>query len=167
MILKWDDATYLTGVEEVDAQHKELFKRINDLLKACTTNKGTASELAQEKSLETLDFLAQYVIEHFKCEEEYMERYRSPLRDENKAEHEKFLKQYTELRTKIDDNGLSRQMIIRLEGFLCGWLTNHITKVDSSLSEVLPQEEPVSVSIPKAEKRGNFFSRLWKGLFGR
>jgi hemerythrin len=166
MILKWDDATYSTGVEEVDEQHKELFKGVNGLLQACTTIEGTASELAQEETLKTLDFLGQYTAEHFKCEEGYMERYQSPLRDMNLAEHKKFLQQFTEMRNKIDKNGLSRQMIIRLEGFLCGWLTNHIKKIDVSLAKVLPQERPVADSMVEPEEKENFFSRLWKTLSG-
>jgi hemerythrin len=167
MILKWEDALYATGIEEVDIQHQKLFEGVNGLLLACTTIEGTASKLAQEKTLETLDFLGQYTAEHFKCEEEYMERYRSPLRNANIAEHKKFLQQFTEMRNKIDKDGLPRQMIIRLEGFLCGWLTNHIMKIDVSLRKVLPQEMPVSVSLTKPEKQMTFFSRLWKALLFR
>ncbi|MFH0780431.1 MAG: hemerythrin family protein [Pseudomonadota bacterium] len=164
MIFKWEDDLYLIGVAEVDKQHKQLFKGVNGLLQACTTIEGTASRLAKEKALETLDFLGQYTAEHFQCEEEYMERYRSPLREVNIAEHKKFLRQFTEMRNKIDKDGLSRQTIIRLEGFLCGWLTNHITKIDVSLRKVLPQEIPVSFSSAEPEKQMNFFFRLWKAL---
>jgi|GEM_PF-789863 len=165
MILKWDDATYLTGVEEVDIQHKELFKGVNDFLAACTTIEGTASQLAQEKTLETLEFLGKYVVEHFQTEEEYMERYRSPLQDVNVAEHKKFLQQFAKIKKRINDEGLSRQMVIRLEGFLCGWLSNHIMKVDSSLREVLPEKTPESDSLEETQEHGNFFSRLWAALF--
>ncbi len=164
MILKWEDALYSTGIEEVDKQHKKLFEGVNGLLQACTTTEGTASKLAHAKTLETLDFLGQYAAEHFKCEEEYMARYRSPRRDVNIIEHKKFLKQFTEMRNKIDKEGVSRQTIIRLEGFLCGWLKNHIMKIDVSLRKVLPQEMPVSISLTKSEKQMNFFSRFWQAL---
>ena len=144
MILTWDDAKYSTGFEEIDAQHKQLFKGINELLEACATSEGSNSQEAQESTLKMVDFLGKYVVEHFKCEEECMERHNCPLHDVNKAAHEKFLQQFTEIKAGIERRGLTRGSIIRIEGFLCSWLTQHIQKIDTGLREVRPPAQPAA-----------------------
>lgn len=62
MSIQWRKS-YEIGVEEIDSQHKELFKRIRDLLDACSQNKGR-----QEVS-KMIDFLEEYVDIHFTSEE--------------------------------------------------------------------------------------------------
>lgn len=39
MAIEWTDEL-ATGVNKIDNQHKELFKRINNLLDACNQGKG-------------------------------------------------------------------------------------------------------------------------------
>ena len=66
MILEWRE--YLsTGVEQVDNQHKEIFKRLKNLFEACCEEKGN------EEVLNLINFLENYVIEHFRDEEALQE----------------------------------------------------------------------------------------------
>ncbi len=161
MFLIWDDAKYASGFEEIDAQHKELFNRINELLTACTTSEGFSGQVAEEQALNMVDFLGKYVIEHFKCEEECMERHRCPLAAVNKVSHTKFLQDFTEIKEKIEREGLTRGIIVQLEGLLVGWITKHIQRVDAELRKVQPQKQQNSTFPPKAKKRKSFFARLW------
>ncbi len=54
MALEWKER-YSIGVEKVDHQHQELFKRANELMEACQANKG------EEKIEELIKFLADYI----------------------------------------------------------------------------------------------------------
>ena len=57
----------LTGDEMIDAHHKELFKRANDLFESIENGDST------EKVQETLGFLADYTTYHFSEEEKLMD----------------------------------------------------------------------------------------------
>ena len=59
--MQWDSALEC-GVEPVDSEHKELFKMVGNLMK----------ESSKETAEETLDFLGNYVVNHFAHEEELM-----------------------------------------------------------------------------------------------
>ncbi len=164
MFLTWDDAKYATGFEEIDAQHKELFSRINELLVACTTSGGFSDQAAEEQALKMVDFLATYVIEHFECEEECMERHHCPLAAVNKVAHTKFLQDFTKVKKQIDREGLTRGIIVKLEGLLVAWITKHIQKVDIALREVQPQKQQNSTVPPEEKKSESFFARLRRNI---
>ena len=55
MAIEWSD-TYATGIEQIDNQHKELFKAVDRLLSACNGGKG------KEEVGKLMDFLKDYVI---------------------------------------------------------------------------------------------------------
>lgn len=167
MLLKWDEVRFTTGISEVDNQHKKLFRGINDLIEAIAKGGGSGSSMAQQSAIKTLDFLGKYAIDHFKCEEGYMDRYASPLREKNKTEHEKFVQQFIAMKAKIEENGLTRELVLKLQGFLCGWLTHHIEKVDKSLYDVRPREENIISPELTEKKPESFFSVLWRRIIGK
>jgi hemerythrin len=135
MRLVWNNQKYATGFDNIDRQHQGLFKAVNELLAACKAVGGSASQEAHEKALEIIDFLASYVIEHFRDEEELMEEVQSPMRIQNKAAHKHFLQKFEAMRGKIERHGLTRIIVVQLEIFLCGWLIEHIKKVDITLRD--------------------------------
>ena len=59
---RWDDELSL-GLEEIDNQHRELFRRMETLLEACVAGK------AAEEVIGMLAFLDDYVAVHFRTEE--------------------------------------------------------------------------------------------------
>ena len=77
-----------TGVPSVDAQHRELIQRINELHADCVAGK------AREELMEHLNYLGSYAKSHFAQEEAIMQEHRCPSRGQNKAAHTKFLKDY-------------------------------------------------------------------------
>jgi hemerythrin-like metal-binding protein len=84
MTIEWND-NLATGVSEIDAQHKELFKRINVLFEACSKRKGRA-EVGN-----LLKFLEEYVVVHFGTEEKYMTMFNYPEYSSHKEEHTNFV----------------------------------------------------------------------------
>jgi hemerythrin len=62
MAVAWTEEL-ATGIEVIDDQHKELFRRIDGLLEACKAGKG------REAVAGVLAFLENYVVEHFAAEE--------------------------------------------------------------------------------------------------
>ena len=62
MAIEWTE-DLATGVNKIDNQHKELFKRINNLLEACNQGRG------KNEVEKVIKFLDDYVIIHFSEEE--------------------------------------------------------------------------------------------------
>ena len=58
----WKDE-WATGNANIDTQHKQLFKAINDLLEACSSGQGRVKLSA------TMQFLIDYTDKHFGDEE--------------------------------------------------------------------------------------------------
>ena len=113
-----------TGIDEVDLQHRMLFKRIDNLVLAIY--QGNA--LNELKSL--LDYLDYCVNEHFKAEEELMVKSEYPdyLRHEEK--HIQFKSLFQDIVNQFREKGPDNYLAIRVEKEVRSWWENHITQVD-------------------------------------
>jgi hemerythrin-like metal-binding protein len=131
-IIGWHEEQMSTGVPTVDAQHKELINRINDLHAACLL--GTA----REELMEHLNFLGSYAQKHFAHEEQVMDEHRCPARGRNKEAHVRFLKDYERLVAMVQANGATTKVAIALKRMLADWLTSHICRIDTSLRACHP-----------------------------
>jgi len=129
-MLKWDD-NLKVGVTAIDAQHKELYDKINDLLAAMSSGKGKTEILI------TLSFLEKYVVKHFSDEEKLQINSKYPGYSIQKKEHEAFKKRLTELKGGIsnDTPGLATVLDVQKEMNL--WWTHHITVLDMELGKYL------------------------------
>ncbi|MBN1909517.1 MAG: hemerythrin family protein [Pirellulales bacterium] len=116
-----------TGVAEVDQQHQELFRQVNALADAMRQGEGKGS------IEQTLDFLANYALQHFASEEQHMSQMNCPAAAENKKAHDQFLAKFREMREKLDTSGVSSTLAIEMHDFLGNWLVNHIQKIDCQL----------------------------------
>ena len=87
MAIRWDP-TLVMGVPELDRQHKEIFARLDSLLEAI---RGGSS---REEVGRTLDFLRDYVLTHFKAEEELMREIAFPGLPTHRAEHDRFVRDH-------------------------------------------------------------------------
>lgn len=134
LALKWSKEL-VTGVNEIDSQHKELFIRINKLLEAGEQNHD------KEKLKETIRYVEGYVKTHFATEEKYMLKHNYSGITSHKAEHEKFAKNFKELIGKFEgfDYKLSTEIIMMsdTEKLLGDWWINHITKTDRELADFI------------------------------
>jgi hemerythrin len=119
------------GVEQIDDQHKELFRIIDELLEAMRLGRGKA-EVAR-----TLKFLETYAIEHFGLEERTMVAQRYPGYAGHKGEHEAFIRDFLELKKQHEENGATTGLVIEINNRVCAWLRNHIGRTDRALGAFL------------------------------
>lgn len=119
--LKWTEAL-LTGIPQIDKQHRKLVALANDLHHALKDGK------AQEVMQQILDELVDYTKSHFSFEEGMMRKYRYPEYDTHIKAHQQLVKQITD----IYENFRSKRGCIGLETFvfLKDWLVNHIMRTD-------------------------------------
>ena len=116
------DPKYLTGHPEVDRQHKELFRMVNELHQAMIERRG------KETLLRTLDELAKYVVTHFSVEEKMMVSKQYPGYAAHKTIHDKLTKDATEI---IDSYKSGKNILtITLASFLSDWIKHHIEGED-------------------------------------
>jgi hemerythrin len=136
MRIEWT-ADLATGVEFIDDQHKELFKRTNDLLAACVQGEGV------DGVLKTIAFLTQYVVEHFNSEEEVMRRARYASYAEHAKMHREFRKTVEAFAAEIMKSGrVGTDTVIRMNRLIVGWLNNHIRKVDRAMAATIRKNAP-------------------------
>ena len=138
MFATWTD-DLLTGNETIDNQHKEIFHRINKLYEAA----NEYQELYQLKKVgdrrlkETLHFLADYVEEHFRDEEEYMKQNNYEKFEEHKKSHDEFKKQIEKELEIFEKEGPNLPRIINLLKLTNKWLIEHIKKADLEMIQAI------------------------------
>ncbi|MDH4224609.1 MAG: bacteriohemerythrin [Deltaproteobacteria bacterium] len=119
------------GVDLIDAQHKELFVRINQLLDACTQGKGS------EEVGGVIKFLEDYVVTHFGDEQNLMTKYQYPEYESHFAMHVKFVEEFQKLKGLFEKEGATINFVIQVNQVVVDWLVNHISKVDKRLGVFL------------------------------
>jgi hemerythrin len=84
-----------------------------------------------------MGFLSDYVISHFGIEEELMNRYNYPDYASHRERHEKFKKEFAELKMKIEKEVTGLLTTLGTNHLLIDWWLNHIGKVDKALGAFL------------------------------
>ncbi|MFZ5985604.1 MAG: bacteriohemerythrin [Bacillota bacterium] len=130
MSIQWRQS-YEIGLEEIDKQHRELFKKINDLLDACNDNKG------REEVNNTIRFLGDYVVTHFNAEEKLQEKYSYPEYKSHKASHDQFVKDFGDLKRRLEDEGPTLQFVALVNRVVVDWLIKHIGNSDKAFGAFL------------------------------
>lgn len=120
---------YLTGIELVDAEHKELFRIVD---KANQLVKNFDSLSGYDSIMQILNELKEYTKEHFADEEEYMEGIQYEGLSAQKRAHEAFVDKLENISLdQIDAN--PQENLQELLEFLLGWLINHILYTDKRI----------------------------------
>ena len=120
---------YLTGIELVDAEHKELFRIVE---KADRLVKSYNDLSGYDNIVQILNELKDYTKEHFADEEEYMESIQYQGLEAQKRAHEAFIDKLEGINLdEIDDN--PKEYLQELLEFLLGWLVNHILQSDKKI----------------------------------
>ena len=120
-IIAWDEK-YRTGYLDVDKQHQELFRMVNELHEAIVAGKG------KELMIKTLDGLAKYVVTHFAVEEKLMIEKKYPGFAEHKAKHDKLKVDAVDMIEKYKSGKLA--LSITVSRFLGDWIQTHILVED-------------------------------------
>jgi hemerythrin len=130
--LEWSEK-YRTGIELIDAQHKQIISRVNSLYEACENMNE------REKILELVSTLDFYTDGHFVTEEDYMIRFQYDEYPQHKERHEFFKSIYEEIRRNyIYEKGESVYvMALHLDQAMVDWLDYHLQHEDQRLAEFL------------------------------
>ena len=131
MAVQWND-NLASGSSEIDTQHKELFQRINSLL--AIEEKGTAN---REEINKIIQYLTDYVVQHFGNEETYMAAHAYSSMSAHKAQHEQFVKNFMKLKDRILTEGINPKLTEETKELCVDWLINHIKYSDRALGSFL------------------------------
>ncbi len=127
MYLKWDKEI-LTGIKEIDDQHKELFQKINKLIE------NLEVDGSDENFFNAIDFLKRYAFEHFESEEKYFAEIDYPNKEEHEQEHEEFVQKINDIEEKGKIFGSAIHLSIELNAYLLNWWYIHIKQHDKKLA---------------------------------
>ena len=130
MPILWDPDLSV-GVEAIDAQHRELFARIDRLLEVLRDRRG-GDEVAR-----LLHYLAEYVLAHFSSEEKLMLERAYPHYDAHRQEHLRFVRELEALRSEHDREGPTTVLLVRVTNRVTAWLREHIYRADRDLAAFL------------------------------
>jgi len=123
--MEWQwDSRLETGIKQIDEQHKELFKRIDQLELAVYKGKA-AAEL-----IKLLEYLESYITKHFEMEEKLMLENFYPDYALHVRQHQQFRSIWTEVLNKFKNRGGDSYLAIDVDKQMRKWWENHILKMD-------------------------------------
>jgi hemerythrin len=129
MTLHWTPAL-ATGVDEIDRQHQELFRRASRLVEKL--REGDRSEVDS-----LVAYLAEYVVEHFGAEERVMEATGYPGLATHRAEHARFRADFQALAQRFAAEHARPEVALALHNWLSDWLRAHVGGSDAQLGRFL------------------------------
>jgi hemerythrin len=129
MRIEWKPALSV-GNDAIDAQHKELFRRAEDLRVAIAGGKV-------DRVAPVLRFLHEYAVEHFGLEEAWMREHRYRGYERHKAEHDRFVADLVALAEEHEDPPREGFMAGRVNGWLSEWLVQHVSGTDTEMAAFL------------------------------
>ena len=121
----WNDS-YLLGIPMIDNQHKKLFVILDNL--------ETLNQKQEKSEMHSLiNELKNYVIYHFKTEEDLMVKSQSPNIDLHVMEHELFRKKVEEFHHSYYNN--NAELLNEMISFMRKWLLIHISGTDAEYAD--------------------------------
>ena len=118
----------LTGVKEIDNQHRELLARGNAVLFPET---GTSSDT---DILEALNFLVKYVNTHFDAEELLMESYGFDRLESHRKQHQRLRREVEGLADRAQQQNSVKGLAGELYYLLHDWFIYHINEWDKAMA---------------------------------
>jgi len=135
----------LTGVEDIDEQHRTLLELGNKVINpSAYKTDGTIFE-------DALKFLADYVIYHFAAEEYVMRESNFPKYEHHREWHEHFKQEVSDCVNRAQTEGVSKDLKLKVSFAIENWLLEHIRITDSSLAKFLQRQKGgTSTHLPSA-----------------
>jgi hemerythrin len=128
-MIAWTPALAV-GVEEIDAQHRELFRRADQFVVAL-------SDRSRQDVGILLSYLRLYVVTHFGAEESWMREASYPDYASHKAEHDAFIRDLLALSSEHERRTGPGLEPMRVATWLSRWLEGHVSGTDSRLARFL------------------------------
>lgn len=121
----WNDS-YLLGIPMIDNQHKKFFVILDNLV--------TLNQKQEKSEMHSLiNELQNYVIYHFKTEEDLMVKSQSPNIYLHVMEHELFRKKVEEFHHSYYNN--NEELLNEMISFMRKWLIIHISGTDAEYAD--------------------------------
>ncbi len=121
---EWNDS-YITGIRDIDLQHKELFQRIDNFILAMYRNQ------TKEEVTSLVTFLSIYIDEHFDTEEKIMKEFYYPHINAHQHEHNDFRYTFAKLKEDFARTAASDiYLAIRVEKEVKNWWEKHVSGTD-------------------------------------
>lgn len=124
--MEWNQSLMATGVDIVDEQHKEIIRRVNHLIQVTKSE----NEVIAPEAEKLIDFLADYVMMHFRSEEDLQIEVDYPDYKAHKLEHDGFIDRFVETRHTYQVGGAIENNIQALIQMSESWLIEHIAGSD-------------------------------------
>jgi hemerythrin len=121
----WTESLEL-GIEEIDGQHRELFRRGERLYHAMLQGEPAAAELM-------LASFRDFVLSHFEFEERWMRRTEFPALAPHREAHRDFADRLHRVTGEYRRHGPTAEVAETLRIWLEAWLREHIAGEDRAL----------------------------------
>lgn len=131
--IPWQDSLRI-GFDTIDSHHKEIFKRYNQLLQACSVGKG------RDEIAHFIKFLHEYIKYHFAEEEAIQLKYSYPGYEDHHKEHERFSRDLVSLERLLAEEGAVLALVIQTNKLSLNWLVHHISVTDKALADFLSKK---------------------------
>ena len=126
-MIEWTPALAV-GIDEIDEQHRELFRRADRFLSSLSTPSR------QEIGI-LLSYLRLYAVAHFGAEEDWMREVGYSGYKRHKAEHDRFTKDLLEMSDEHEKKGTVGLPAERMSVWLKSWLEDHVSRTDADLAK--------------------------------
>jgi len=118
-----------TGIPLVDAQHRELVERINEL--GLSMRRGRGGEVL----IDLMVYLRRYANQHFETEERIMVESGYPSTEEHRVLHRAFREDLACHFEVFASSPAERSTTLNIHKWLMKWLQNHVLYVDLKLAD--------------------------------
>ena len=125
-MFQWKEE-YLTGNEQVDKEHQEIFRLVGKLLQS------TGDETDDDIN-ESIRFLAHYTICHFENEEKLMMESEYPHKDLHKQQHDDFIVQVSALIERVGQEKNRNKNLQDIKMVVVEWLVEHVLGSDKMMA---------------------------------
>jgi hemerythrin len=123
--MNWDDK-FSVGIGEIDTQHRNLIKMINEFYDGVMSD----DNIAMGKLLTSL---IEYTIYHFTTEEKYMKKFNYPGAVTHIEEHKSFTDKVTDIKKRFGNGELV--LSLEITNFLKNWIIKHVLGTDKRYSQ--------------------------------
>jgi hemerythrin len=118
----------LTGADDIDAQHRQLFHLANSAVESA------GEDGSDRQFFAALAFLSDYIQYHFAAEESAMAQSNFPEQEQHRRAHLGFREEIGELVEASLETSRIADLRQRLHALIAGWLTAHIRETDKILA---------------------------------
>ncbi|MCL2386012.1 MAG: bacteriohemerythrin [Defluviitaleaceae bacterium] len=119
--------TYETGNTQVDNEHQEIFRLVQKVTDAALSDEDVKVE-------DTIDFLANYTLNHFANEESLMTESSYPAMPIHKKQHDDFVQEVVALRARVAAETDRAKIETEIKNVIVNWLVDHVLGSDKLMA---------------------------------